>query len=306
MSATRTKRRDMSTSRKDIHTFLYWIHDIKHSDIYSEGYVGITSVSVPVRFKQHVSWAKAGTYSEDFAKALLQSQSLMYETIMVGTREEMLEAENHFRPEPYIGWNRASGGEGGCVIKHGLTGHPIKPIYYNMFTRAAHHGVSVADEWCGEGGLERFYKDMGDCPKGYNLTRYDLNGGYGPGLCMWESRKDFLNRISRASDIEYNGEKYNYVVLAEKLGVKPNTLQYRIIRGWTVEEAVVGKREGRKILTLDATEIPYSGALSDQAIREMVWLRLEGLGIVKIGEIIGIDSSQVSRLCAKMGVKIEK
>jgi hypothetical protein len=286
-------------------TYLYWIHNMADTDIYTQGYVGITSVSVETRFKQHLSWAKAGTYTKKFTKALLESKTLMYETIMTGTREEMLEAENHFRPKPYTGWNRAIGGEGG-VPKHGLTGNPIRSIYYAMFARAKNYGVSVAAEWCGEGGLERFYKDMGDCPKGYNLSRHDLKGDYGPNLCLWELRKDFLNRLGRESDIEYKGQRYSYVTLAEKLGVKSNTLQYRILRGWTVEEAVAGKKEGRKVFALDGTEISYIGSMSDAALREMVWLRLEGLGIIKIGEIVGIDGSQVSRMCSRLGVKIEK
>jgi hypothetical protein len=283
--------------------YLYWIHDIRHSDVYSQGYVGVTGIGVIQRYEQHLSAAKCGNYSDAFSSALLTSSYTMVETLITGTRNEVLSAEKHLRPKKNIGWNRAIGGDGG-LLKHGLTKHPIKPIYYNMFTRAKANNTTVDDVWCGEGGLAQFYKDMGDCPKGYNLTRKDLAGSYGPDNCMWEPRKDFIRRLDHVGNVEYEGKFYTYAELGDLLKVKSNTLQYRLLRGWTVEEAVAGKREGRKILKLSGEETPYNGSLTDAQIRLMAWLRLEGETTISIGKLLNIDCSQISRMCQKIGVQL--
>lgn len=46
-------------------------------------------------------------------------------------------------------------------------------------------GISYCEEW---ELFENFYKDMGDCPDGYQLERCDVNLGYSKDNCIWDDK----------------------------------------------------------------------------------------------------------------------
>jgi hypothetical protein len=108
-----------STTYKNVnkHTeglcYVYWIHLPEHVDITTQGYVGATKSSVKDRWVAHNSWAKQPLIqgNERLHKALNSDNELIYEVVCTSYNyEECLELEAQYRPNRYIGWNKARGG----------------------------------------------------------------------------------------------------------------------------------------------------------------------------------------------------
>lgn len=96
-------------------------------------------------------------------------------------------------------------------------------------------GIRVCERW---NNFANFMEDMGDPPDGTSIDRIDGNGHYSPENCRWATKKEQANNMRTNRVLEHGGLSMSVAGWAEKLGVKQNTLLYRIRRGWSVEEAL--------------------------------------------------------------------
>lgn len=88
---------------------VYWIRKAEHTDIFSEGYVGVTITKLQRRWTQHKNAAKANKYP--IHRAINKyGDELVCELILIGTKEYCLDIEKNLRPTPGIGYNSAAGG----------------------------------------------------------------------------------------------------------------------------------------------------------------------------------------------------
>jgi len=137
----------------------------------------------------------------------------------------------------------------GCLsgnVRHGATGTSEYQIWHSMKARCTNplaanfqwyggRGISVCESWLES--FEAFHHDMGDRPPGRSLDRIDNNGPYSPENCRWAS-KETQNGNRRSNRIlTYLGETHTLTEWARKLNILPDTLSYRINKGWTVERA---------------------------------------------------------------------
>lgn len=90
---------------------VYWIHLSEHTDMFTEGYIGITSKSPLERFKGHIKATRQG-FDYPLNRAIEKyGNKLIVQTILIGSKEYCCEIERKLRPEQRIGWNLAVGGD---------------------------------------------------------------------------------------------------------------------------------------------------------------------------------------------------
>ena len=90
---------------------VYWIHKPEHTDIFTEGYVGITNKQVSKRWYHHKLDARQDG-SLPVHRAINKYNDIIFEVILATDhREYCQEIEKKLRPTINIGWNVAQGGD---------------------------------------------------------------------------------------------------------------------------------------------------------------------------------------------------
>lgn len=136
------------------------------------------------------------------------------------------------------------------LVKHGHTSHrwqsPTYKTWSSMITRckSSNHknfrhyggrGIKICERWK---SFENFLIDMGERPKGKTLDRIDNDGNYCLENCHWVTHKKQCNNTRVNHRLTFNGITMTMAEWAEKTGIKYQTLQGRLRRGWTIERAL--------------------------------------------------------------------
>jgi hypothetical protein len=130
------------------------------------------------------------------------------------------------------------------VTKHGQSGSSTYKIWAGMKRRCSKNssgksrrlyfekGIRVCDRWQ---KFENFLLDMGERPEGMTIERIDGNKNYELSNCKWATPKEQCNNTTANHIVEYNGKRQTISQWADQLGLKPNTLTYRLKRAFTAE-----------------------------------------------------------------------
>ena len=89
------------------HTSVYWIHRHEHTDMFNQGYIGVSN-NLKRRFWQH-----RATPSNSHLKHAITKygwDNLIKEVVLVADRAYCLDIETKLRPTDKIGWNVRLGG----------------------------------------------------------------------------------------------------------------------------------------------------------------------------------------------------
>lgn len=87
-------------------------------------------------------------------------------------------------------------------------------------------GITMRDAW--RDSFEQFFADMGECPKGMELDRIDVNGNYEPGNCRWVTRSENMRNRQNAIHVIHEGKTIPLKELSERSGIKYETLVNRL------------------------------------------------------------------------------
>jgi hypothetical protein len=87
--------------------YVYWIKRKEHTDVFSEGYVGVTTVELEKRFLQHSRVPKT---SVGKAIRAIGIENLEIVPLVIAEADYCYEVEAKLRPREMIGWNQAVGG----------------------------------------------------------------------------------------------------------------------------------------------------------------------------------------------------
>lgn len=86
---------------------VYWIKRKVMTNPYTEGYIGVTKLSIQERFEQH----SKNVYKKSIVKKAINKYDDVEIVILHKCEEkEALSLEEKYRPEEMIGWNMAKGG----------------------------------------------------------------------------------------------------------------------------------------------------------------------------------------------------
>lgn len=120
-------------SERDIIYCVYWIHLEGHSDVFTEGYVGISK-----NFSERMRYHKKNKKVTILTKAITKySWDNLKKDILVSnlTQEEALEIEATLRKEERIGWNLQRGGYIG-----------VNPEWYDLIENKEQHRNATSEQ----------------------------------------------------------------------------------------------------------------------------------------------------------------
>lgn len=133
----------------------------------------------------------------------------------------------------------------GASEKHGCSGTKEYRAWIKMQSRCKEddnyirRGIFVCDEWCGDGGFERFFDHIGPAPSDeLSVDRIDNDRGYEPGNVRWATRKVQLRNKSTNRLLTINGETKCIADWSDESGVKYETIRARLRYGWDEKSAV--------------------------------------------------------------------
>lgn len=133
-------------------------------------------------------------------------------------------------------------------LKHGLSYCPEYRVWQGMRLRCTEpsnaaypdyggRGITICDRWLNS--PENFMADMGQKPTAkHEIDRIDNDKGYEPGNCRWALRKE--NDRNRRSNrfVEFEGQTKTVAEWCELLGIRGDTLRWRLNKGWSIEMAL--------------------------------------------------------------------
>ncbi len=140
-------------------------------------------------------------------------------------------------------------------IKHGKHLHPLYQTWCGMHSRCYNEkqksyeryggrGIRVCERWH---NIENFITDMGLKPSiSHTLERIDNDLDYSPENCEWATLIEQANNKRNSRLVEYNNETKTVSEWARIVGIQASTISYRILHGWTSEDALTIKPKEKK------------------------------------------------------------
>lgn len=122
----------------------------------------------------------------------------------------------------------------GCHHGHGKCGSKEYVSYGNMIARCHNpankrykdyggKGIVVCNEWRED--IRSFFRDMGDCPEGFQIERIDNTKGYYKENCKWASRSENMRNRSVSRIWIVSGNEYpTSIEAALAMEVSPQTI----------------------------------------------------------------------------------
>ena len=90
--------------------YVYWLHLPEHTDITSQGYIGV-SINPKQRLWEHKNDARKGTHHNKYLERIINKQELIQSIVFTGDAKECYTYEEELRPTKNIGWNLNKGGD---------------------------------------------------------------------------------------------------------------------------------------------------------------------------------------------------
>lgn len=146
--------------------------------------------------------------------------------------------------------------QGANFYKHGMANTKLHRVWWGIIERCCDEhnknyplyggrGIRICPEW--RDSFKAFYDwaIASGYRDGLTIDRKDVDGNYCPENCRWATAKEQARNRRTARMLELNGEVHSLIEWSEITGLKPDTITERIKAGWTIEEALTIKKNGR-------------------------------------------------------------
>ena len=146
--------------------------------------------------------------------------------------------------------------KGANFYKHGLSHTKLHRVWWGMIERCYHEdhksfsdyggrGITVCEEWRNSFQVFHDWAIANGYKEGLCIDRIDCNGNYEPYNCRWVTQSQNARNRRTARIIVYNGVAHSLIEWSEITGLHANTITERLKNGWTIEEALTIKKNGR-------------------------------------------------------------
>ncbi len=186
--------------------------------------------------------------------------------------------------------------------KHGLAGNgatkrSLYTIWVGMMARCysesnpnyqyyGARGISVCLRWHRP---EIFCQDMGNRPRNSSLDRIDNDGHYTQKNTRWASAVTQQNNKRTNNRVTVFGRTQTIAQWAREVGINEHALRYRLVHGWTPEDALTKPFAQRASLTPE--------------LRARILERYgQGVSCRVIGEEVGCSRGSVGGVLAEAGI----
>ena len=132
-------------------------------------------------------------------------------------------------------------------LYHLIKARCYKP-YTNNFKDYGGRGITMCDEWLGKNGFINFYnwainngykeEILHNGKNKWTIDRIDVNGNYEPKNCRFITNEEQARNKRNTVYLTYNGETLTQNEWAKKLDIYAGAIQWRLKKGWSVEEAL--------------------------------------------------------------------
>ena len=142
-------------------------------------------------------------------------------------------------------------------FNHGLSHTRLHRIWHSMYCRCYYSttnqfknyggkGIKVCEDWKHCQGFVNFYNWA--INNGYSdkltLDRIDNEKDYCPENCRWSTLKEQSNHRTNNVFYKYKGETKTSKQWCDEYGISQTTLNDRLKRGWTLEQALTISTKG--------------------------------------------------------------
>lgn len=98
-------------------------------------------------------------------------------------------------------------------------------------------GIHVCDEWRKFDDFQSWALSNG-YKEGLTIDRINVDEGYSPENCRWDTMDEQANNKSTNIKLDYNGQRFTVKEVSAMTGLKRQTIEWRLHHGWTVNEII--------------------------------------------------------------------
>lgn len=301
-------------------SYLYWIRKASHTDISTEGYVGISSVPKN-RINQHNSCLsnpekrnKQG-YSKEFIKAF-QEEELFFSIVNCGTMSEIQNQEYLLRPVEMVGWNVAVGGLINGVCSRYKHGGSQNSSLYNKFINfvgdCKDNGIYIDRNFLTDSGFKLFCLHIEDRCNGMNVKSKSI--GLVDEKLGFVCGNFYIEPSSKNSDhdkwVFFNDRWWSKVEACLENGVDVKTADKRLTKYKMTREEAVGFipfiPKSYEIVYLDGVACKHNKKLSKYSKEDLVkiydFYKQEKRGFKEYCKSFGIEAANMHRYFKRYGL----